>query len=190
MRGGMSPAQTNLRLIMTRQDLNALPAFAPPAGWVLRWHEPGDETHWQRIHLATEHEHKITPDLFQTEFGADKRRLGERQCYLVNPRGEPVGTATAWFDDHFEVERWGRVHWVALLSEIQGRGLSKPLLSAVCLRLRELGHARAFLRTTPSRLVAINLYLRFGFQPHPRSPEESRVWQALSPQLRYPCAPG
>jgi GNAT superfamily N-acetyltransferase len=172
--------------VMTRADLAGLPAVAPPAVWSLRWFQPDDEAHWTRIHLAVEREHEVTPALFRSQFGADDRLLGERQCFLINPGGEPVGTATAWFDDDFEGGGWGRVHWVAIVPEHQGRGLAKPLLAAVCHRLFELGHERAYLRTLPSRIPAINLYLRFGFQPHARNAEEARVWQSLRPQLG-PC---
>jgi GNAT superfamily N-acetyltransferase len=185
----MSEPQSNLRLAMMRPDLEGLPAFPTPAGWSLRWYQPGDAVHWTRIHLAAEREHIITPALFCEQFGDDDRLLAARQCYLVNAAGEAVGTATAWFDDAFQGGRWGRVHWVALLPECQGRGLAKPLLAAVCRRLRELRHDRAFLRTTPSRLVAINLYLRFGFLPLPRNADEARVWQSLAPKLKYPLAP-
>lgn len=185
----MRELQPNCRLVMTRPHLDGLPAFTLPAGWSLRWYQPGDAGHWTRIHRAAEREHIITPTLFREQFGNDDQLLAERQCYLVHPDGEAVGTASAWFDNAFQGGHWGRVHWVALLPECQGRGLAIPLLAAVCQRLRELGHDRAFLRTTPSRLAAINLYLRFGFQPHARNADEAHVWQSLAPKLKYPLAP-
>ncbi|MBP7827886.1 MAG: GNAT family N-acetyltransferase [Verrucomicrobia bacterium] len=186
---GMTPPPSNLRLVMIRPHWDGLPAGELLAGWSLRWYQPGDAAHWTRIHLAAEREHAITDSLFRAQFGHEDTLLAVRQCYLLTPDGEPVGTATAWFDDSFADGRWGRVHWVALTPAYQGRGLAKPLLAAVCQRLRELGHDRAFLRTTPTRRPAIQLYLRFGFQPHPRHAEETRAWQWLAPQLKYPVGP-
>jgi GNAT superfamily N-acetyltransferase len=174
---------------MARPNLLDIPEFAAPAGWSLRGYRPGDAAHWQRIHLVAEREHEITPALFREQFGQDEELLASRQCYLQDPQGQAIGTATAWFDDHFQGGRWGRVHWVAIVPEYQGRGLAKPLMTAVCQRLRELGHDRAFLRTTASRVSAINLYLRFGFGPLPRDVEEARVWQTLAARLKYSLLP-
>jgi GNAT superfamily N-acetyltransferase len=83
----------------------------------------------------------------------------------------------------FEGGRWGRVHWVAILPEHQGQGLGSPLMTAICHRLRDLGHTRAFLRTAANRAAAIKLYLRFGFEPHPRNAEEERLWPEILARL-------
>jgi len=176
-------------LCMVRWHWADVPAFAPPAGWRLRGYQPGDAAYWERIHRATEHERAVTPTLFAEQFGSDATLLAQRQYYLVHPGGEVVGTATAWFDDAFAGGRWGRVHWVAVLPAYQGQGLGKVLMTAVCGRLRELGHDRAFLRTSAGRIPAINLYLRFGFQPWPRNMSEERLWQRLAPRFKYPLAP-
>jgi ribosomal protein S18 acetylase RimI-like enzyme len=157
---------------MVRQHLEEIPDFPLPAGFSLRWYQPGDEEHWVRIHLAADDENEITPTLFQRAFGSNAAPLASRQCYLVAPGGAVIGTATAWFDDNFEGARFGRVHYVALLPEYQGRGLAKPLMTAVCQRLRELGHDRAYLVTASSRVRALKLYARFGFQPLSRRAEE------------------
>ena len=168
---------------MVRRTLDNLPEFALPARWSVRWYQPGDETSWFRIQQAAERQHEITPGLFRRQFGQDERLLGERQCYLLDPDNQPAGTATAWFDDDFEGGQWGRVHWVAILPEHQGQGLGSPLMIAVCRRLRELGYDRAFLRTAANRIPAIRLYLRLGFEPHPRNAEEERLWPQILARL-------
>jgi ribosomal protein S18 acetylase RimI-like enzyme len=98
---------------------------------------------------------------------------------LLAPDGQAIGTATAWFKDNFEGRRFGRVHWVAIVPEYQGRGLAKPLMSTICRRLQELGHDCAYLTTSTARLPAINLYRRFGFEPLIRTPEEADIWKRL-----------
>jgi GNAT superfamily N-acetyltransferase len=127
----------------------------------------------------------ITPALFAREFGRDPAELAARQLYLYDPAGGAIGTATAWRGNLISDQTIGRIHWVAIVPDRQGQGLAKPLIAAACRRLRELGHARAYLTTSTARVPAINLYLRFGFQPLVGSLEARRAWQAIQPQLKY-----
>lgn len=180
---GVSAAEGHFPVKMTRANLDNLPEFALPSGFALRWYQSGDETHWLRIHLAADQLNKISPELFKGQFGSDVKLLSERQCFLLAPTGEVVATGTAWFNDDFAGGRWGRVHWMAVAPEFQGRSLGKVLLAAICQRLRELGHERAYLTTCTARVPAIRLYLRFGFKPVIRDVEEERRWRALAPLL-------
>src|SRR5712672_1663168 len=92
-------------LKMARANLDNVPEFALPTGFALRRYQPGDEAHWLRIHLAADKLNKITPELFQKQFGPGEKNLCERQCYLLGPRGQVIGTGTAWFDENFEGAR-------------------------------------------------------------------------------------
>jgi GNAT superfamily N-acetyltransferase len=197
----MNTVAKNIPVKMTRANLDDSPAFTMPDGFSLRWYQPGDEAHWLRIQIAADRFNQCTPELFQDQFGpaaghglqsasAFKRRsgmnsalheLGERQCYLLAPTAEVIGTGTAWFKDDFEGARWGRVHWMAIAPEFQGRGLGSALLTAICQRLRELGHERAYLTTSTARVPAIRLYLKFGFEPLIRNVEDKRAWRDLIP---------
>jgi len=179
----MSVIEKNLPITMSRANLDDVPEFALPGGFSLRWYQPGDEAHWLRIHLTADRHNEITQELFERQFGRDKKRLGVRQCYLLSSTDHVIGTGTAWFDHHFQGCRWGRVHWVAIVPEFQGRGLAKPLMMTICRRLRELGHKRAYLSTSTARSAAIGLYLRFGFEPMIQSDESAAVWRALLPMV-------
>src|SRR5260221_2101466 len=147
--------ETSTRLVMIRRDLENIPEFPAPAGFVLRWYQPGDEASWLAIHKLADHYNQITPELFVHQFGTDPPLLAKRQCFLLDSSGHAIGTASAWFDDNFDGDRIGRVHWVALVPQYQGRKLSKPLMTAVCRRLRELRHNRAYLMTLAVRETAI-----------------------------------
>lgn len=173
----MSQAATHKRVIMIREHLRDIPRVELAGGFTLRLYQPGDESQWLRIHLAADRLQPVTPDLFKIQFGSNPQLLAYRQFYLQAPDGVVIGTATAWFNDDFEGRRFGRIHWVAILPEYQGRGLSRPLLSATCHRLRELGHDCAYLTTSTARVPAINLYRRFGFVPLIKTPEEAEVWE-------------
>jgi len=169
----------DIPLKMIRADLENIPDFGVPADYTLRWYQHGDEAHWLEIHLKADRHNAITLELFGQQFGTDEALLARRQCYLLDAGGVPIGTATAWFNVDFEGGRIGQVHWVALMPEYQGRGLSKPLMTAVCRRLRELGHDRAYLTTAAARRRAIHLYLGFGFVPLIGNKAEEGVWREI-----------
>jgi len=150
---------------MIRQDLENIPTFAWPAGFGLRAYHPGDRDTWVRIVAAADLHQGITAADHLRAFGHDESELTRRQLYVVAPDGQAIGTASAWFGSEETGRDWGRIHWVAILPDWQGQGLGRALLSATLLRLRGLGHTRAYLTTETVRHRGIRLYLGFGFIP-------------------------
>jgi GNAT superfamily N-acetyltransferase len=166
-------------LAMIREHLEGIPDFPLPAPYRLRLYETGDAARWTAIQMAAEPYVQITETIFRREFGDDEAPLRERQFFLLDGDGLAVGVATAWFNPSYRGRPFGRVHWVAIVPAEQGKGLAKPLLSAVCRRLRDLGHDRAYLMTSSQRVPAISLYLKFGFGPDVRNEKERAAWIAL-----------
>jgi mycothiol synthase len=181
---GMELIRQNLRLELARPELSDLPEIPVPAGYSLRWFQPGDAVHWLRIHHDAEPFDEITPEVFLREFGTDFRALAQRQCFLVDPVGRVIGTGTAWDTRDEAGEPWGRVFWLALLRAHQGRGLGRPLVNAVLRRLRDLGHTRARVFTSTGRPAAVNLYLKSGFHPVIRNQTDRKHWQGMLDYLR------
>lgn len=179
----MNAIQQNVPLTMIRDNLEGIPSYRLPSGYSLREYRSGDEEHWRQIHLLADLYSEISPDLFAREFGSEGRVLADRQLYVLDPDLQVIGTATAWFDDDFQGRQYGRVHWVAIVPQYQGRGLAKPLMAAVCRRLRDLGHERAYLRTSSARIPAIRLYLRFGFIPSLDGVPARSLWRRLERDL-------
>lgn len=169
---------------MIRSDFRSIPESPLPPGYTMRWYQPGDAVHWMRIHHDAEPYHEITPELFNHEFGCDSERLCACQCFLQDAVGRVVGTGTAWSAGESPEVPCGRVFWLAIIRSHQGRGLGRPLLAAVCHRLRELGHERACVFTSTGRLAAVNLYLSFGFQPQIRSESDRAVWDSVFAVLK------
>jgi GNAT superfamily N-acetyltransferase len=155
--------ERNVPVVMLRDHLDKIPEFDLPGGYFIQEYRPGDEETWVSIQSAADLYNTITLDLFRQEFGHDPNPLSERQLYLCSGENQYIGTATAWFGD-YEGKNYGRVHWVAMAPVFQGRGLAKPLMTAVCNQLKVLGHNRAYLTTSSARVAAINLYLKFGFR--------------------------
>lgn len=163
------------QLVLFQSFLDQVPNCPPPEGFRFDWHKEGDEARWLDIHRAAERAIPITHELYLRQFGLDQRVIHDRQLFLLNEEDEAVGTATAWFDagylarltgrkeDIYADLNYGRVHWVAVRPEFQGRGLGTSLVTAVCQRLRDLGHQRAYLVTWSDRPKAIRMYSRLGF---------------------------
>ena len=175
----MAESIKHVSVAMVREDMEAIPQFALPHPFTFRWYQPGDEKEWTRIHVLADKWNDTGDDLFGKQFGEDEMVLRERQLYICADDGNAVGTATTWWRDDPEGRKWGLLHWVAIVPEFQGRGLAKPLLTAVMNRMVELGHPRAYLTTATQRLPAINLYLKFGFLPEPRNEEELAAWKEV-----------
>lgn len=164
---------------MVRRHLEDLPTFSLPTGYAVRGFQVGDAATWTRLVQAADLHQAVTADRHREVFGEDLETLRQRQLFLTAPGGEAVGTATAWYGSDGWERDWGRVHWVAIRPDHQGRGLSKPLLQAVLEQLRQLGHRRAYLITETVRWAALRLYLRFGFEPELRRAEDRSVWTDL-----------
>ncbi len=157
-----SPVENSLEthVQMARLDLDNWPAPPLPAGFLIRAYQSGDAVHWHAIQERADPFNSFDDTTFSIWFGDDEAVLHARQKFLLAPDGHVIGTATAWFDS----PEIGRVHWVAIVPEYQGRGLARPLLGAVGQTLRELGHTRAVLTTSLERPVAIALYQTLGFE--------------------------
>lgn len=177
----MNILEQNISVAMVRPTLEGVAEFVLPEPYRWRWHEPGDEVHWVGLQRAADRFNVVTEAVFWEDFGRETAVIAQRLLYLLDGDGHPVGTTAAWFDDN----TYGRVHWVAIHPDHQGKGLAKPLLAAVCQRLRQLGHQAARLDTSTARIPALNLYLSFGFVPDIRSEEEGAAWEGVGPYLKY-----
>ena len=176
----------NLNVTMVRENLDQIPDFSLPSGFNLRPYRPGDEQDWLKVQTAADRYNTFSQALFDQQFGDDRLQIAERQLYLFNAHNMAIGTASAWFDDNYRGEAYGRVHWVAILPERQGFGLAKPLMTATLQLLKTLGHKRAYLTTSTARFQAINLYLQFGFMPEIDNGADLTVWRELLNRINKP----
>jgi len=180
----MDPIREYIDVKMIRENLDDIPECSLPAGYSIRWYRPGYEKHWQAVQSLADEHTRVTPDLFQEQFGTDTQLLCERQCFLCDSEENIIGTATAWLDNHDE-KLPGRIHWVAIIPQQQGNGLAKPLLTIICKRLKELGHSKIYLTTQSIRIPAINLYAKFGFAPVIDTDGDREIWEKLQKYVKY-----
>jgi GNAT superfamily N-acetyltransferase len=176
-----------IQIRMIRPDLRNVPACPLPEGFAIRMYRDGDADAWVRIWRQSDTYLKdISPALFQKEFGRDLPSMPRRCMFLVCPDGREIGTITAWRRASHG-RPWGLLHWLAIVPEFQGRGLSRPMVAALLERLRALGHRRALLLTQTVRLAAIRTYLRFGFRPEVAGDEDRRAWSLVREVVSHPA---
>jgi GNAT superfamily N-acetyltransferase len=175
----------DVELEMERLTLDALPPHASGSASTIRGCQSGDEIAWRRIQTEADRYNTITSSLFTDQFDTNTSEHSRRILFAVSPNGEAVSTSAAWWGSS-PSDIWGRVHWVAVLPEWQRRGIGRGLLVATCHRLKELGHKKAFLTTSPVRLEALHLYVSLGFFPRITGPGDREVWREIASSLRDP----
>jgi len=175
---------------MVRDTLDDLPSCSMPDGYSIRTFRRGEGPLWTEIGFAAGNFNSLAEaqDRFAEEFEQPVEDM-ESRCFFVvhNESGRAVGTAMAWYDPWFvEGEDYGRVHWVAIIPEHQGKGLAKPMMSAVLHRLAE-SHDKAMLGTQTFRKAAVNLYLDLGFLPYLKNDTCPQAWKDLAAELKHPA---
>lgn len=163
----------NLEVRMSHENLADTPIFVCPKPFAIELYKDGREKDWLKIHKLSDQFNVFTPLVYTDQFGKDKKALMKSQYYLLNSTKAAIGTGTAWPD---RTAYSGRVHWLAILPQYHGQGLSKPLLSTVCQNLLKAGHTKGCLSTSTARVPAINLYLKFGFRPLILHEEDALNW--------------
>jgi len=174
-----------MMLKMSLEDLSVLtePGNTPaktslPEGYSFRMYSPGMEEEWIRIQDEADDYIKADKKLFKQEFYPHQEELPRRMVLLTHET-DLIGTATAWLDDINGDPVTGRLHWVAIVPEYQGRNLAAPLTYFTLSLFPALNCSRAYLLTNAVRIPAISLYLKIGFKPVIGNPEEQCAWEEI-----------
>lgn len=149
---------------MVCSDLNAITySKSIPYGYDIRTFTFGEADIWADIVTSSgEFETKNQAlDRFNKEFSSKENDFCNRCLFLTNTSEDiVVGTATAWYDE--KNPKMGRLHWVSIKKEYQGRGLARPLIYTTINLLKEYHH-HAYLTTQESSWKAIGIYEDCGF---------------------------
>jgi GNAT superfamily N-acetyltransferase len=175
----------DIGITMIREHMENIPEITFPEGFGIRNYRPGEGHIWMRIQRAAEKFIKVEDDLFDQEFGRNLKELEDRSFFVVTDDGEEVGTITAWWSPDWRGKEWGLIHWLAIHPDYQGRGLSKPAMTVAMERLRQ-SHDRAFLSTSTGRIIAVKVYLDFGFYPDLEAENSQAAWEAVASVLAHP----
>jgi GNAT superfamily N-acetyltransferase len=167
------------------------PVFTLPEGFFSRTYRPGDEVEWASIETAVGEfgfQDKARSH-FDNEFADRDEELGER-CFFIGHGGRAIGdlmigTAMGWYGDCDGSGVIGRIHWVGIHPQFQGRGLGRPLVSLAVECLKRF-HETAYLATQTTSFRGVRIYLDFGFLPVITDEESKRGWRILAEILKQP----
>src|SRR5699024_5066312 len=136
-----------ISLKMVRKDLLNITQYSLPAEFSIRMFEKDDESNWARIETSVGEfkNYKAPLERFIKEFEPYIDEMDRCCIFIENKHGDVIGTTTAWYRDlSGNGEISGRIYWVGIIPEYQGKKLSKPLLSAAMHILAD-HHSKAYL---------------------------------------------
>ncbi|MBE6108641.1 MAG: GNAT family N-acetyltransferase [Erysipelotrichaceae bacterium] len=175
------------KLRLHRPDLINIPVYVLPEGYHYEFYQPGDRDAWIEIEKSSKecstYEEAIVA--WNKYFAPYESLLSSRMIFIVTDSGRKVATASAYFDVHgLDPFDSGRLHWVAVHRDFQGKGLSRPLLSKTMTMMSLLDVAHAYCNTSTRNWVACRLYLDFGFLPE--NVEEEIGWRIMKTLTNHP----
>ena len=174
---------------MVRDSLDGIPEHELPEGFHFRTFEHGEERIWAEVQTRAGSFPSVEKALedFDKEFKNRQDEFQERCLFLVDDEsGEVIGSTTAWLDPDFQGRDHGRIHWVAIVPEFQGRKLAKPMLCEAMRMLRNW-HERVCLATHTHCRKAIRMYLDFGFVPVMTTERAEEAWALMAVAIDHPA---
>ena len=174
-----------IKLQMIRESSKNIPMYELPKGYRFRMFKDGDQQLWANIEMRVD-EFKTEKDAlqrFNREFGNYIHEMEERCLFIETEEGEAIGTTTAWYGDlKGDGKIRGRIHWVGVVPEYQGRGLSKPMLSQA-MNILAGRHDEFYLTSQTTSWQAVNMYLNYGFEPVRLDESYDAAWSMLEEKL-------
>ena len=156
-----------------------------PEKFCIRNYRKGEENLWAEIETAAGEfkSEKEALERFKNEFGLYRDDMGKRCFFVINKESnKAIGTTTAWYNNNFNGQHYGRIHWVGIHPDFQGRKLAKPMLATAMMCLAKY-HDKAYLTSQTTSYKAINMYLDFGFVPEIMSDECEKAWKIIEDVL-------
>ena len=152
---------------------------------------PGDKAAWIAIEKSAK---EFTTDeageaAWSKYFAPYEKELRNRMFFVADSSGRKLATASAYFDIYTGDDgETGWLHWVAVHSDAQGKGLSKPLITHVLAHMKKLGYKRAVIPTQTNTWLACKLYLDLGFVPTKENAQSSRMgWRIIRTLTDHPA---
>lgn len=168
-------------VLMYSKTLRPFAAVLPSGFSIRNFEDPqSDRISWALIETAAREFDDVEKALkkFDQWTEEDWDRLREKMFFVVDDEtGNPVGTITAWSGE-LDGQDLGRLHWLAVLPEYEGKGLGKSLVSKAIDEMLE-NHESAYLKTQTHNVHAIGIYYKAGFSSYQRGLEDKSKWMAV-----------
>ena len=173
------------------QDLDDIKEIELPSEYHYENYTSGDRDIWIAIEksakeFAGREEGEAAWDRY---FAGHEKELENRMFFVSDSSGRKLATATAYFDIHTGDDgENGWLHWVAVHSDAQGLGLSKPLITHVLAHMKKLGYKKAVIPTQTYTWLACKLYLDLGFVPMKENAERNKMgWRIIKTLTDHPA---
>ena len=166
---------------MTREHMNDIPQYAFPQGFGIRNYRPGERHIFARINLG---------DSGVERYFQDSKAWNDRIFFVTTSEGEEVGTiVAAWKPTPMKGPgtEEGLIDNVFIHPDYRGRGLCEPMMTVAMERIKR-SHNCCSVGTSSGRIVAIKVYLDFGFYPnfYPNLPHVRAAWEQVASVLDHP----
>ena len=173
------------------QDLDDIQEIELPPEYHYENYTSGDRDIWIAIEksakeFAGREEGEAAWDRY---FAGHEKELENRMFFVSDSSGRKLATATAYYDIHTGDDGGnGWLHWVAVHSDAQGLGLSKPLITHVLAHMKKLGYKKAVIPTQTYTWLACKLYLDLGFVPMKENAEKNKMgWRIIKTLTDHPA---
>ena len=173
------------------QDLDDIKEIGLPPEYHYENYTSGDRDIWIAIEksakeFAGREEGEAAWDRY---FAGHEKELENRMFFVADSSGRKLATATAYYDIHTGDDgENGWLHWVAVHSDAQGLGLSKPLITHVLAHMKKLGYKKAVIPTQTYTWLACKLYLDLGFVPMKENAEQNKMgWRIIKTLTDHPA---
>ena len=133
-----------------------------PEGYSFSHYKGPEDIHVWNVCTSIVYENVDDAERFKREIFDFEDIVPEEDVWFLDYNGKHVGTATSFI---FKSTGVGDMHWVGVLPEFRGKGLSKYLSYIVQKTLRDRGAKYVSLTTGEGRPAAVKSYLTAGFLP-------------------------
>lgn len=161
------------QLLMLRDNWEGLSPLELPAPYHLRSLKEGDGKAWEDIILAS---FGVNPGYAMLK--DDPAFRPERVWFVTDGNDTPIATASCWTTEDYP-DTCSVLHMVGICPEHGGRHLGQLVSAAAMHEAVREGFQKMALRTDPSRIPAIKIYLRLGFRPQIIHEAHIGLWKKI-----------
>ena len=166
---GMDKSVPYIGVIMEKTDTSAYPKYELPAGFSFIKYKPGMGKQWAALNYEVDHVESLEEGevIFKEEYqGCDLKTLEEKLVLVADENNNLAGVGSVWDGDLFGKTQQ-RLHWIAVSSQYQNKGIAKAVISKSLDIYNNLGYGGYIYLTSQTwSYKALNIYGRFGFKPY------------------------
>ena len=157
-------------IIMEKHDASIYPKHELPEGFSFVKYQPGFDKKWAELNYEVDHTETLeaAEKIFKKEFlDHDPDAMKEKMVFAVDESNNNLaGVGAVWDGDMFgEIQQ--RLHWIAVSSKYQNRGIAKAVISKLFDIYNDLGYnGYIYLTSQTWSYKALNIYKHFGFKPY------------------------